>query len=356
MTVAFRHVAREVMAVFAVATLVLLLIAVGSRFISYLQDAALGRYAAESVLVLLLYRMPEFLELTLPFAFFLAAVLVTGRLWAEQELTVLTAGGTSPMRVLGWMLIAGALVATCVALLTLNVAPRAGSALAEFVLKERVSREFESITPGVFHTQNDGDRVIYAEDISSDRQALLRVFVAERRDNASDITIWAERGRQYVSRDTGSRFIELQQGRRYEGTAGQLRFRVAEFGSLSQRIETNSEIAGRSKQGTLPTAMLDTNDPQGAAEWHWRIALPVMTLVSVVFGFGLARTRPREGRFARIVPTVTAFIMYYLVLLLNQNALAEGRLPTEFGLWPTHAAFLLLGMIAVHRVLLPVRT
>lgn len=355
MTVAFRYVARELLTVFLITTAVLLLIGLGGRFVGYLQEAALGSYAADALMVMLAFRLPEFLQLTMPFAFFLTCVLTVSRLWAEQELTVLVAGGTSPMRLLAWLLCVGLAVASVVAVLTIAVAPRAQAELAEFLLTERLRREFESITPGVFHTQNEGERVTYAEGLSADRQELIRVFVAERRDDGREITVWAERGTQFVSPETGSRFIQLDSGRRYEGQVGDADYRVVEFGSLSQRIERRAEVVRRAQPEAQPTAALDHRDPESAAEFHWRIGLPIATLVSVVFGFGLARVAPREGRFARMLPAIVAFMIYLLMLLLNQNAVAEGRIPAGLGLWVVHGVFLVVGVVSVRRMLMPAR-
>lgn len=356
MTVAFRYVARELLTVFLITTAVLLLIGLGGRFVGYLQEAALGNYAADALMVMLAYRLPEFLQLTMPFAFFLTCVLTVSRLWAEQELTVLVASGTSPMRLLAWLLCVGATVASVVAVLTVSVAPRAQAALTDFVLTERLRREFESITPGVFHTQNQGERVIYAEGLSADRQELTHVFVAERRDDGREITVWAARGTQFVSSETGSRFIRLDSGRRYEGQVGAVDYRVAEFGSLSQRVERSTETVQRTQPEAQPTAALDLRDPAAAAEWHWRIGLPIATLVSVVFGFGLSRVPPRQGRFARMLPAIVAYIIYLVMLLLNQNALAESQIPAGLGLWAVHGVFLLVGVLTVRRMLMPART
>ncbi len=355
MTVAFRYVARELLTVFLITTAVLLLIGLGGRFVGYLQEAALGNYAADALMVMLAYRLPEFLQLTMPFAFFLTCVLTVSRLWAEQELTVLVASGTSPMRLLAWLLCVGVTVASVVAVLTVSVAPRAQAALADFVLTERLRREFESITPGVFHTQNQGERVTYAEGLSADRQELTHVFVAERRDDGREITVWAERGTQFVSPETGSRFIRLDSGRRYEGQVGAVDYRVAEFGSLSQRVEHSTETVRRTQPEAQPTAALDLRDPAAAAEWHWRIGLPIATLVSVVFAFGLSRVAPRQGRFARMLPAIVAYMIYLVMLLLNQNALAEGRIPAGLGLWAVHGMFLLVGVLTVRRMLMPAR-
>ena len=39
------------------------------------------------------------------------------------------------------------------------------------------------------------------------------------------------------------------------------------------------------------------------------------------------------------MPAVLAFLGYYLLLLVNRNALAQGHLSNAIGMWPTHVAF-----------------
>ena len=59
MIVAFRYVGRELVLVFAVALVTVLLVALGGRFIGYLQDAALGRYSADALFTLIALRLPS---------------------------------------------------------------------------------------------------------------------------------------------------------------------------------------------------------------------------------------------------------------------------------------------------------
>ena len=104
MVTAARYLNRELVLVLLAVTTVLLTVTIGGRFISYLQDAALGKYAAENIVTILWYRLPSFLQLRLPFGYFLALVLTLGRLHAESEFEVLRGGGLSP-RGLAWRLL-----------------------------------------------------------------------------------------------------------------------------------------------------------------------------------------------------------------------------------------------------------
>ena len=103
MGIAFRYVSRELLAVFFVTALVLLVIALGGRFMGYLQDAAVGKHSADALLRIIALRVPGFLQLTLPFSFYIALVLTAARLYADQEMTVLVTSGSSPSQVLLWI-------------------------------------------------------------------------------------------------------------------------------------------------------------------------------------------------------------------------------------------------------------
>ena len=177
MATAARYVNRELLGVFVAVTAVLLTVTVGGRFISYLQEAALGKYAAESIGMILLYRLPGFLQLLLPFGFFLATVLTLGRLHAEQEFEVLRVGGLGPGRLLAWLAPLAILVSATVGFFSLMLAPENDRRLTEFIRAEQSNAEFGVLTPGIFHTHLRGRRVTYADALSADGRALEDVFM-----------------------------------------------------------------------------------------------------------------------------------------------------------------------------------
>jgi lipopolysaccharide export system permease protein len=349
MGIAFRYVSRELLTVFFVTALVLLVIALGGRFMGYLQDAAVGKHSADALLKIIALRVPEFLQLTLPFSFYIALVLTTARLYADQEMTVLVTSGSSPSQVLLWIGATALVVAAAVAYLSMQVTPHALGALERFLSAERVEREFEAMTPGIFHSFDDGARVTYSESSSADKRELSHVFIAAEVEGRS-VTIWAERGSQYIDAVTGSRFMLLGAGRRYEGEIGEMPYRVVRFDTLSQRIEQRDPALADIEIDAQPTSVLKRGDPRSSAELHWRYALPLMTLIAVPIGFVLGRVRPREGRFARIVPAVLAFLAYYFALLVNRNALATGHLSNAIGMWPAHAALVVAGIVLLRRL------
>lgn len=356
MAVAARYLNRELFWVFVVVVVVLLTVALGGRFIGYLQDAALGKYAAESLLTIMWMRLPEFLQQLVPFAFYLALLLTVGRFYAEQEMAVLQGAGIGPRRVLVWLAPASLALTGLVGYLSLYQTPANNAELEDFFKEQRSNQEFDAVSPGVFRTYRRGGRATYAETVSEDRRELGRVFIAEPQAEQANVTVWADTGSQFVDPETGSRFLVLQNGTRYEGRIGDLDYRVIEFGTLGQRLAVVEPAARGVKVETLATRDLMAEPlAKYSAELHWRYALPMLTLVGTMLGVGLARVKPRQGRFARIVPGTMAFVAYYLLLVMTQNAMRSGSWPLGLGLWPVHATFCAAALVLIEHVARPAK-
>ncbi len=348
MGVAARYINRELIAVFLLTVVVLLLVGVGGRFIGYLQDAVAGKYEAEALITILQLRLPEFLQLILPFALYLALLLTLSRLYADSEMVVLQTGGLSTFRLLSWVAPACVVVCAVVAWLAIELTPLSNQQLGVFFMEQRARQDFRSVSAGVFSANSRETRVIYAETVSEDRQQLGSVFIWERLTNGREATTWANTGRQSADAETGSVFLLLDEGRRYEGVPGQADYRTVRYDSLGQRLLDQSTGNNRVGVTGIPTDELSA-DGAGMAEFHWRIAMPIFTLAAVMIAVALARVRPRASRFSRILPGLLVLLCYYLAMMGNRYALEEDMVPPGFGMWTVHVV--MLGFLAwlLHR-------
>ena len=111
------------------------------------------------------------------------------------------------------------------------------------------------MTPGMFHTFDDGARVTYSEAAAPDKRELARVFIATELQGRN-VTIWAQQGTQYIDAITGSRFMLLRSGRRYEGVIGETPYRVVKFEKLAQRIERRDPDLATIEIDAQPTGLL----------------------------------------------------------------------------------------------------
>lgn len=353
MSVAARYINRELLAIFVVALLTLLLVAAGGRFITYLQEAAMGKLTGVTVLTIMGLRMPEFIQQVAPFSVYVAIVLTLGRLHAEQEMVVLQGAGLGTARLIRWISFSLVSVVVVVGLLAWVLTPLSQRVLDDFMTAQRAQTEFENVNPGTFHVYDFGRRVTYSEAMSEDRQVLYDVFMSQRLENGAQVKIWAESGTQQLDPDSGSQFLVLKNGRRYEGTPGTANYRVMSFAQLRQRLNSVDHRPERLDVEALPTGALG-DDPKARAEWHWRLALPLYTAIGGLMAVGISRVKPRQGRFARIAPGALLMLVYYLALLINRNALVEGQIPLSLGMWIVHGVFACIAAYALSRVAKPV--
>ena len=357
--VAARHINRELLVVFVATLLVLFAVAVGGRFIGYLQDAAAGKFAADDLMTIMALRLPGFVQLIAPFAFYIAVLLTVGRLHAEQEMAILRSSGAGTGRLLAWVLPSATLLACAIGALSLWVTPDRNAELNRFLVQQRAEASFARLSPGTFNAFGRGQRTLYAESVSDDGQTLGGVFIFEYGEGDPLVTVWADQASRYVDERTGSQFLVLGDGTRHsrQRTQGVThRRQVIEFATLSQKIDTDAAASKRVKPEALTSATLwHRSDPAAAAELHWRIALPTFTLISVLIALGLAPVKPRQGRFGRVLPGMAALVAYYLALLANQNALLSGHLPVLVGLWPAHALFAAIAAASLAQSARPAR-
>ena len=99
-----RYINRQVLGIFFAALAILLSIALGDRLIQFLEKAAAGNIPADRVFYIVLLRMPELVQLVLPFALYIALLIGLGRLYSSQEMAVLRSGGMSTKTLLAWLM------------------------------------------------------------------------------------------------------------------------------------------------------------------------------------------------------------------------------------------------------------
>ena len=101
----FRYLTREILSTTFAICVVLLLVLISGRFVKYLSSALAGNMDAGVIFAVIGYRIPGFLELTIPLAFFLAILLSFGRLHVENEMSVLKSCGVSEANLVGYTLV-----------------------------------------------------------------------------------------------------------------------------------------------------------------------------------------------------------------------------------------------------------
>lgn len=336
----FRYLSREVLMTALAVTSVLLLIITSTHLIGYLADAAAGEIATSVVLQLVFNRIPLFLELLLPLGLFLGILLAHGRLYLDSEMVVLSACGMSNRRLIGYTLAPGLLVALLVAFVSLYLTP-AGMYEAKRIVAEQQNRtELEMVIPGAFQTSKSG-QVTYAREISPEGE-LLDLFITGEKQGVPFV-ISAPRGEQKFVEDQG-RYLVLHEGYRYQGRPGLDTFEELGFSAYGVRLPDPQLSAPIRHLDAIPTGELwGATDSPRVSRLHWRLSLPVLALVVVLLAVPLAKTNPRRGRYAKLIPSILVYQLYVASLTGARAAVEQGD-TGPWAIWLVHLGALLLAI------------
>lgn len=328
-------------------SLVLFLVVFSGRFIKYLAEAAIGDLSAGILLPIMIYKLPAFFELILPLGFYIGVLLSFGRLYADSEMVIFRASGTSQWQLLSRISIATVVTTVLVGTLALFLGPN-GAAKANALLAEPRSAEgMHVLAEGRFKKQRGGDYVTYVEQIDEDG-VMTTVFVAERQRSETGTvlsTTLAARGAIEIDPDSGRRYLQLSNGNRYSVSPGRAELTRARFDGYRSLIpEVEGGLRSQAQVETLPTtALLGSDNPEHIAILGWRISLAFIVPIMVLFAIPLSRTDSRGGRYAKLGPALIVFLLYFVALSQARSIAEEGGSFSVFAI--VHLIFGLMGAL-----------
>ncbi|MCY4265682.1 MAG: LPS export ABC transporter permease LptF [Gammaproteobacteria bacterium] len=351
----FRYLNTQVLQIVCVVTGILLAVALTGRFIQYLGEAVAGDKAPDILLLIMLYRVPEFLLVILPLALFLAIILAYGRMYAENEMVILVGSGISQKRLLLHTSGAIMLILFMVAVISLYLAPYGKQKMEALVQAQSQLTEIDLIVAGQFQSYSEGGRTTYAEQIADAPEGgreLNNVFVALAAEGQQNVAppriLLAESARPEIDPESGARFMRLDNVLQYDGTPGEGDFAIGEFDSQTILLPTPEALDQVLEESTLSTAMLIGSDELShQAELQWRLStlllIPVISLIAVP----MSRVNPRQGRYSKLLPAALLYMAYFVSLEFCRDLVADAKLPPAIGLWWIHMIFIGVGMIAM---------
>jgi lipopolysaccharide export system permease protein len=340
-----RYMLREFLISLTAVIGVLWLIYVATRFARYLAQAAVGNLPAEVIFNLLWLNSFGALSILLPIGTFLAVLLSLSRMSSDNELTVIAACGIDGNRILRNVVIFSGGMAILTGVLALFIVPDVLSGRYEIEQKAKIAANTTGLVAGSFKESQDGDWTFYSQQLSEDKTHMENIFIEIHRDE-KPLIFRAERGRFDIESETGDKYLVLEDGYRYEGNAGDLDFRIAEYATHSMLIERGESVQVREKHKSLPTSVLwERGEPQDLAEIQWRVSSAVMTVILSVIAITLAHTGPRQGRYAGFFPAVLVYVIYSNLLGVTRAWVEKGDLAPWIGAIWVH--LLMIGIMLI---------
>jgi lipopolysaccharide export system permease protein len=224
-----RYLLRQLVGPVALATLALTAVALLSQSLAGLDLIVNQRQSALVFLKITLLYMPQLINLVLPIAVFVAALVALNRLHTEQEIVVCFAGGMSRWRVISPAMRLAATIAFLALLMNLFVQPAAFRTLRQELFQVRTDLAATLVREGEFTHPAPG-LTVYAQNVDSAGN-LVNLFIHQVRPDGSDTTYSAERG--HIAHSQGRPVLILQNGSNQElsshGVLNYLTFRSYTF-------------------------------------------------------------------------------------------------------------------------------
>ncbi len=349
----FRYFSREIYATLVATACILLLILVTNQVIHYLKDAATGIISAFSLLQLFIVQAPLLLGFLLPLAFFISVLLVIGRLSNENEMTAAFASGLSRAQFLKLITIFAAGVAIIVMILMFWMEPYMNWYRKNVIAFAKSSNPIERMLPGHFQGFGGG-WVLYTEDLTKDRQSLKHIFAAKVPKKAFSSkdkwTIITADSAEQITKDDRD-YLELRSGNRYSLAPKTQDFLIDSYEKFGIKLTQSPPKLKNDAEFKSMTELWNSSpkDHQAAAEFQWRISLPLSTILLAFVAVGLCPTRPVKSRFSLLLPGIFIYIGYANLMFISRAWIQQGEISHALGLWWVHGSLAVIAFLLLAR-------
>lgn len=351
-----RYITNQVATTTALVLGFLVVMLLGGRLIRYFGMAAEGGLDVGVLFTLIGYNLPFFLELILPLSFFIALMLVFGRLYCDHEMAVINSSGISRGRIARLLIPLVIVLVIFEAWLTLVAKPWGVNKATNIWNEQSVAQVFELIRPREFISS--GDYHLYVGNVGANRESLEDVIIIQthskpqrqaqsqnqvqikpdelekisKAKTTHDTLIFAKSATQ-VKNNEGLIQLDLHQGRRYElnpvsqkySQIGFERYRLT-LANHQNNSTQKMRIDGVDTLELFNLLQKETaNKNEIYAELGYRFSLPWVILIAIMLAVPLSYVRPRQGRWLKLIPSIFIFVANVLILISLKDSISKSK-------------------------------
>jgi lipopolysaccharide export system permease protein len=266
-----------------------------------------------SVGLLLLYRLPQFLSVTLPLAIVIASVVLMVRLSTDNEIYAMNAIGISYWQI-GRPFFLFGIVTTILALsITLWLQPAGYAAFEEEKMRMLKTQTTKTIQPLVLN-YDFPDKVLHVQD-KGENEDLSGVFITDRELSADSMVTLADRGRINVREGERDLVLSLEDGQIHlQGSAKNYRTIAFEkFHYIFRPLQIVPEKKDGHIWGVSTSALWINSSQSSQIELFLRLTTPWACVAFAVAMVPLGLVNPRRGRSGAFLRGLILVVFYYLL-------------------------------------------
>jgi lipopolysaccharide export system permease protein len=341
-----RYLLREIIKPLVVSLAVLSILFTSYGAADFLSNAVNGLLPTDMIVQLIGLRTLIALELLIPISLYLAVIMAFGRMYSDSEITAIFALGFSPARVLGVVLGLSLCSALVVAGLSLIARPWAYQRSHELSDLAATALDTNDMKAGTFYAGSNGNRTIFINRRAG--PAGHEVFVQLKLRGITRI-IHAGSVEQIPDKTPhGGSEIHLTDAHVYdivhESDGSDVVMNVKDL--VVQLTSPQVEPPGYSSVAASTAYLVSSASAPDIAEIQWRLSTFWSTLLLGMLGVPLSRSRPRQGKYAKIGIAILIYAGYYLLYESARTWVQNGVIPAFPGLWWVPALLALVLMVA----------
>jgi len=344
-----RYLIREVVQPLVAICAVLLAIFITFSLSRFLVDANAGLLQPGEVAKLTGLKALISVDVLLPLSLYLAVMTGLGRLYTDSEIYAMRSGGISELRLLRSLMRLTLMVAVIVALFSTWVRPWAYARSYEIKAAAEVSAETSRVRPARFYSFGESNRTVFINHIAENGADLEGIFVRTQKDNDLQVITASSGVFDYLAKPMFHR-LKLNDAQVFrkvlEGSDLSAQFKVF---TLWLPAQTPQATGYRAKSASTKD-LLSATAPVDRAEFQWRMSTPVSALLLALAAIPLSRSRPRQGRYAKMLVALGIYAIYFNLLDVSRSWVEQGSL--SFIWWVPGALGLLVAGLyfpVIHR-------
>lgn len=291
----------------------------------FLVDADAGLLKPIEVAQLTVLKSLISLDVLLPLSLYLAVMTGLGRLYTDSEIYAMRASGISEVRLLRPLMRLAFIVAIVVALFSGWVRPWAYTKAYEIKATAEASAETSRVRAARFYNFGESNRTVFIEHIAENGIDLEGIFIRTRKGDDLQVITASSGIFNYLAKPMFHR-LKLVDAQVFKKVRDGTDF-SAQFNSFTLwlPVQTPQAPGYRVKSASTITLKLSP-DPEDRAEYQWRMSTPISALLLALAAIPLSRSRPRQGRFAKMLLALGIYAIYFNLLDVSRSWVEQGSL------------------------------
>ncbi|AIT08915.1 permease [Candidatus Francisella endociliophora] len=343
---------KEIVNTFTSITLFIISIVSANILIRLFHKAYSQGLGIDSIIKFVILTLPENVTLVVPIALFLAIILCFGKYFSNNEMFVTLAGGVTWMEIVKNTLKPAYALSALTLLTTMYLVPLSKQTLDIYQSSLSARALLSAVTDDKIINLPNG-RVLYIKNKSGD--ALNDVFLYQKTPKEAEYKVITapearvKSNRQAAYIDFKNVNIYTRNTKDFESSYGKADKAIYTMYDNSIRDFNHSRMDRLYMHTLIKDSFEKEKTTTYSAELFSRINNSLSVLVAAILGLALCQLRPRQNRYAKLLPSVVILGIYLFANVLTNTYMASGFIPIWIGIWLPHIAFVIFGIRTIRK-------